>query len=127
MRSAADALTRSRRDLAEARHLAAGGFQAGAVSRAYFAGFHAAEACPIALGESRSKHSGVIAAFNQLLVRSGGIEPGTGRVLQALFDRRNEADYAVTDAPPARADAAIGDAERLIAAVEVWLPKRDRP
>jgi uncharacterized protein (UPF0332 family) len=111
---------RCREELAAARLLANNGFEAQAVSRAYFAAFFAAEAAMLALGETRSKHSGVISAFVRLLVRSGQLDEETGRLLRSLFERRNEADYAPVDVPLEEADAAIRDAERVVSAVETW-------
>ena len=114
-------LARSRRELAAAQLLASGGFAAQAISRAYFAAFFAAEAALLALGETRSKHSGVVSAFGKLVIREGGFDESTGRLLRSLFERRNEADYLSVDAPADEAAAAIRDAERFVSAVESWL------
>ena len=62
-------MRRSRQELEAARYLAGGGFAPQAVSRAYYA-FFAAEEALLALGETRSKHSGVLAAFEKLVVLS---------------------------------------------------------
>jgi uncharacterized protein (UPF0332 family) len=64
-------MDRCREELAAARLLADKGFEAQAVSRAYFAAFLAAETALLALGETRSKHSGVISAFVHLVIRRG--------------------------------------------------------
>jgi uncharacterized protein (UPF0332 family) len=117
-------LDRSRQELAAARLLADQGFEAQAVSRAYFAAFFAAETALLALGETRSKHSGVISAFVHRLVRGGELEEETGRLLRSLFERRNQADYSSVEVPLEEADAAVRDAERVVRAVEVWLGRR---
>ena len=117
-------LERCREELAAARLLASKGFEAQAVSRAYFAAFFAAEAALLALGETRSKHSGIISAFVRLLVRGGQLDEEVGRLLRSLFERRNEADYSPVDVPAEEADAAIRDAERVVNAVEGWLARR---
>jgi uncharacterized protein (UPF0332 family) len=117
-------LERCREELAAARLLAGKGFEAQSVSRAYFAAFFAAEAALFALGETRSKHSGIISAFVQLLVRGGQLDEEVGRLLRSLFERRNEADYSPVDVPAEEADAAIRDAERVVNAVEGWLARR---
>ena len=117
-------LERCSEELAAARLLASKGFEAQAVSRAYFAAFLAAEAALLALGETRSKHSGVVSAFVQLLVRGGQLDEETGRLLRSLFERRYEADYSPADVPREEADAAIGDAERVVSAVETWLTQQ---
>ncbi len=116
-------LERCWEELAAARLLAGKGFEAQAVSRAYFAAFFAAEAALMALGETRSKHSGVVSAFVRLLIRGGQLDEGIGRLLRSLFERRNEADYSPVDVPAEEADAAIRDAERVVSAVKTWLAK----
>jgi uncharacterized protein (UPF0332 family) len=75
----------------------------------------------MALGETRSKHSGVVSAFVRLLIRGGQLDEGIGRLLRSLFERRNEADYSPVDVPAEEADAAIRDAERVVSAVKTWL------
>jgi uncharacterized protein (UPF0332 family) len=113
-------LDRCREELAAARLLADKGFTAQAVSRAYYAAFFAAETALLALGKTRSRHSGVISAFVHLLVRrvSSTREAGGFR---SLFERRNEADCSPVDVPLEEAEAAIGDAELVVGAVEAWL------
>lgn len=117
-------MRRSRRELEAARLLAGGGFASQAVSRAYYAAFHAAEEALLALGETRSKHSGVLAAFEKLVVREGGLDPAVGRLLRSLFRRRNEADYGTAEASRNEAEEATLDAERVVDAVESWLAER---
>lgn len=117
-------LVRSRQELAAARLLASGEFPAQAMSRAYFAAFFAAEEALLALGETRSKHSGVVSAFGRLLIREGGFEEATGRLLRSLFERRNQADYAPVQVPAEEAVSAIHDAERFVDAVDDWLEAR---
>lgn len=114
-------LERCWEELAAARLLAGKGFEAQAVSRAYFAAFFATEAALLALGETRSKHSGVLSAFVHLLVRGGQLDQEIGRLLRSLFERRNEADYSPVGVPAEEAGAAIRDAERVVRAVETWL------
>lgn len=93
--------------------LADAGFGAAAVSRSYYAAFYAAEAALLALGETRSKHSGVVAAVAQVAVRRHGLEPQAGRLLRSLFDRRSQADYGFTVVPLEEAAIAVSDAERV--------------
>ena len=116
-------LERCWEELAAARLLAGKGFEAQAVSRAYFAAFFAAEAALMALGETRSKHAGVVSAFVHLLIRGGQLDEEIGRLLRSLFERRNEADCSPVDVPAEEADAAIRDAERVVSAVKTWLAK----
>jgi len=116
-------LRSSDEELAAARLLAEGGFPAQAVSRAYYGAFRAAQAALGAVGETRSKHAGVISAFVRHVVKPGGLDEETGRILRSLFARRNLADYVPTEVPPAEAASAIQDAERFVAAVAAWLSR----
>jgi uncharacterized protein (UPF0332 family) len=117
-------LGRSRTELEAARLLAEGGFGPQAVSRAYYAAFYAAQAALSTLGETRSKHAGVLAAFGRRLVREGGLDEASGRLIRLLFERRNDADYRELAVSPEQAREAIDDAERFIKAVTEWLAHR---
>lgn len=57
-------------------------------------------------------------------MREGGVEETFGRILRALFEQRNDADYGEAIASREDADRAIGEAERFVAAVESWLAER---
>lgn len=124
MNSGSGILFRSRRELEAARLLSGESYSRQAISRTYFAAFYAAEAALLSLGETRSKHAGIISAFGQLVIRSGGFQEKTGRLLRSLFERRNEADYSGADVPAEEADRAIDDAERFVDAVESWISER---
>jgi uncharacterized protein (UPF0332 family) len=117
-------LTRASQELAAARVLADAGFAAQAVSRAYFAAFYSAEAALLELGEARSKHSGVIAAFVQAIVSTHGVDERAGRLLRDLFERRGQADYSTDPVPAVEARRAIDDADFVVAAVVSWLADR---
>jgi uncharacterized protein (UPF0332 family) len=119
-------LTRSRRELETARLLASGGFTEQSVSRAYYGAFYAAEEALLALGETRSKHSGVLAAFERLIVRERGVDPSIGRLLRSLFRRRNQADYGAAPASQEEAERATRDAEHVVDAIGSWLAGRER-
>lgn len=64
-------LHKSRRSLAAAERLLRDGDHDFAVSKAYFAMFYAAQALLLTRDIRRSKHSGIIAAFNEQFVREG--------------------------------------------------------
>lgn len=119
-----EGMVRARRELAAAHLLAEHDFGAQAVSRAYYAAFYAAEAALLRLEESRAKHSGVVAAFAQLLVRDRGLDERAGRLLRSLFERRSEADYELGDVPAEEARRAVGDASLVVDAVSSWLDHR---
>lgn len=64
-----------------------------ATSRAYYAMFYAVTAALGSRGEWRSKHQGVIAAFGELFVKTGQVEPEYGRLLHSAFSTRLKSDY----------------------------------
>jgi len=120
----AKALKRSERELGAAQALADKGFTEQAVSRSYFACFYTAEAALLRLGETRSKHSGVISAFSSLLIKRGGLDPEMGAILRSLFEDRNQADYRFLQAPPKIAESAISRASRFVGVVRDWLQRQ---
>ena len=123
------ALARSRQELEAARVLVREGFGEQSISRAYFAAFFAAEAALLVLGETRSKHSGVISAFGKRVVRDGGLDESVGRLLRSLFERRNQADYGSASLTLEEAEVALRDAEQYVDAVAAWIknePGRSR-
>jgi uncharacterized protein (UPF0332 family) len=116
-----DALARGRQELEAARVLVREGFGEQAISRAYFAAFFAAEAALLVLGETRSKHSGVISAFGKRVVREGALDESVGRLLRSLFERRNQADYGSASLTLEEADVALRDAEQFVDGVAGWI------
>jgi uncharacterized protein (UPF0332 family) len=117
-------LARSRTELDAARVLTSAGFADQAISRAYYAAFYAAEAALSLLGQTRSKHAGVIVAFGRLVVRDGGFDARLGGELRRLFELRNAADYSWLDAPHPEGDDPIGTAQSFVQGVEHWIADR---
>jgi uncharacterized protein (UPF0332 family) len=103
------------------------GFPEKTVSSAYYAVFHAAVAALLALGEARSKHSGVLSAFGQFVIKEGGFDREVGTVPRRLFERRNDVDYGLEYPSPEEASAVTDDAERFVTEVERWIEGRSRP
>ena len=117
-------LARSRTELDASRVLASAGFSDQAISRAYYGAFYAAEAALMSLGETRSKHSGVVAAFGRLVVRDGGFDEKLGGELRRLFELRNAADYSWLDTPEQGGDEPLDAAQRFVEGVERWIDQR---
>lgn len=117
-------LARARQEIAAARLLARSGFPAQAVSRSYYAAFHAAETALLELGETRSKHGAVVAAFIRLVVLESGADRETGRLIRSLFERRGQADYSDDEVPQGAGERAVVDAEAVVNAVDSWLAAR---
>lgn len=117
-------LARARTEVDAARTLSLAGFEPQSISRAYYAAFYAAEAALLTMGETRSKHSGVLAAFGRLVVKDGGLDADVGGALRRLFELRNAADYSWLDAPETTSDDPVADAEGFVDAIETWMEKR---
>ncbi|MCW5853229.1 MAG: HEPN domain-containing protein [Anaerolineae bacterium] len=89
-------LQRAQESLQAARELHHSGYNDFATSRAYYAAFYAASAALLYEGVELSKHSGVIAALHQRLVKTGRLSKEHGKALNWLFELRAIGDYGVT-------------------------------
>ncbi len=64
-----------------------------ATSRAYYAVFQALQAVLLTEGLSVSKHSGLLAVFNQRFIRTGRFPATAFRTVKRLFRDRQTGDY----------------------------------
>lgn len=109
-------LEKAREKLASARVSLDAGYFDDAVSRAYYAVFHAVSAALGAKGLAYSSHGQTIGAFNREFVQTNLLEPAACRRLQALFARRQTADYDVSSSiSRPQAEQSLSDAEWLLA------------
>jgi uncharacterized protein (UPF0332 family) len=114
---------RAERSLQAAQDLVTRGYFDIAASRAYYAAFYAATAVLLLTGLAVSKHSGVIAAVHQHLVKPGKLDQQHGKALNLLFELRGVGDYGATvHVSEAQATQAIRLAEDFLHAVEQLLP-----
>jgi len=115
-------MAKANRVLAAAEHLAGGGFHEDAVSRAYYAVFHAGCALLGSIGRTVRTHDGMRAAISQHFIRAGKIDSRFGRVLARTAADRNDADYnsAATFRPEDAAEA-IASAKEFLAIVDALL------
>lgn len=121
----------AQRELDEAAHeaaaadlLAGQGFFRQAVTRAYFAAFHVAQALLAAHGLEAATHEGVQRLLGLHFVLPGELSKDAGRAISALLARRHEADYRLlVDVDRTTWDAARGEAVTFIAAAEEYLKK----
>ena len=89
-----------------------------AVSRAYYAAFHAMSAALLAKGLAFSSHGQVIGAFSREFLKTGVLASSFGRAVQELFADRQIGDYDVfSSIDPKTAERDVREAERLFAAV----------
>ena len=87
-------LGRARESLAEAEVMIKTAHPHGCANRIYYACFYAVTAILLTRDLSSSKHSGVIALFNQHFVKPGLVSVDMGKFYSRMFDNRVESDYA---------------------------------
>lgn len=121
--AAREELALSEEELRAARQLIAAGSHRVAVTRVYYAVFHALRACLFTLDVEPRTHEGVVQQFGQHFVKTGRFEAATSRLVTRLQKYREEADYSrsfVIDEPGVREemDAAAGLIDRIRAEVE---------
>jgi len=93
-----------------------------AISRCYYAMFYAVSGLLASIGITRSKHSGVIAAFREHFIKTGFIEVEYGDILGVGFDARQESDYELV--PLIDHELALKrlqDAHRLVDQIDDYL------
>ena len=95
------------------------------VNRSYYAIFHAMRSVLALDGLDSSKHSGIIAIFNEKYVRMGNFEGGISKVIASAYRLRERADYQdffiVTEQ---EAVEQIKKAEKILGMVEKYLEER---
>jgi uncharacterized protein (UPF0332 family) len=118
-------IEKSRQKLEVARQLLRDRHFDDAVSRAYYAAFHAAQAALLAEGQRADSHRGVVTLIGLLLVKTGKLAPRFGRMLANLKDDREASDYDVVSFTDEETAAeAVGEAEEFCAAIRGYLSER---
>ncbi len=113
-------LGRADESLDSARILFAAGKNADAISRAYYAIFHAACALLAHIGRTARTHDGLRAMIGQHFVRTGLLANEHALTLARIASDRNEADYNVTAVfEAATVEDDIERAAKFLAAVRV--------
>lgn len=87
-------MERAREDLETSKINFENGMYKGAVNRSYYAIFHAIRAVNILDGYDASKHSSVIAHFNQFYVHAGQFDKNTYKIIDSAYRIREKCDYS---------------------------------
>lgn len=87
--------------VAEADTLIAAELWRGALNRLYYASFYAARAVLATRDLDSSRHSGVIALFQQHFVKTNLVPAAIARTLPRAFELRQTSDYADAGKPAA--------------------------
>jgi uncharacterized protein (UPF0332 family) len=115
-------LEKSRKSVAAAATLEKEGFAEAAISRAYYAAFYLAQAALATKDISRSKHSGVIAAFGEHLTKKGLLPETLHKILVNLFESRVASDYSVDPSPSSEeTEEALEAANEFTKSVQTYL------
>ena len=95
-----------------------------AVSRAYYAAFHAGQAALLTEGQRAETHRGVLTLFGLLLVKTGKLDRKWGRVFANLKDDRETADYeAMSWIDEDTARRAVEEAHGFVEAVGAYIAR----
>lgn len=111
--------------LADARLMYENGRYKNALNRAYYAIFHAIRAVNALTGFDSSKHSGVIAYFNQNYVKTEVFPRELSKLIRLASENREKADYLdFFIASREEAEKQIQRAEQFLAHIEKYLHNR---
>lgn len=93
-----------------------------AVSRAYYAVFHAAQALLLTEGAKAETHKGVVTLFGLLFVKTGKFSRNLGKYLANLKDDMESGDYEVFSyVDKETAEAAIVEAKEFLKEARLYL------
>lgn len=87
-------LDRAKEDLQTAESNLSAGFYKAAINRSYYAIFHSIRAVNILDGFDASKHSSVIAHFNQYYVKTAEFDRNTYKLIDSAYRIREKCDYS---------------------------------
>lgn len=107
-------LAKARRSVRAAERLLGDGDFDFAVSRAYYGMFYIAQALLLTREVRRSKHSGVLAAFQEQFVKTGEIPARFFYLLRNGFEDRAEGDYGFAEIDRSQAEAAVEAARQFV-------------
>lgn len=118
-------LDRAKEDLltAESNHQA--GFYKAAINRSYYAIFHSIRAVNVLNNFDASKHSSVIAHFNQFYVHTGEFERDIYKMIDSAYRIREKCDYSdFFIASKSDSEIQLKHAHDFVNAVEIYLANK---
>lgn len=120
-------LAKAKEKLRVAQSLLKDGDHEDAVSRAYYAAFHATQALLLTEGLSAHTHQGLVNLFGLHFVLTGKFEKRYGKYLANLKDDRENSDYEIFSAMDEEtARAAVDEAKNFLAAATHYLATTQR-
>ena len=120
-------LAKAEEKLVSVKNLIADGSYDDAVSRAYYAAFHAASALLLSEGLTADTHSGLVNLFGLHFVKSGKFDKKFGKYLSTLKENRENGDYEgfsaidkeTADSASVEAEAFVKEMKRYLSALGV--------
>ena len=102
-------------------------FYKAAINRSYYAIFHGISAINILDGVDASKHSSVIAYFNQFFVHTGEFNKITYKLIDSAYRIRKKCDYS-NFFIASREDSAVqsNNAKMFLNVVKMYLQKKEK-
>lgn len=115
-------LLRAERALSSAKLLLKHGELEDAVSRAYYAMFHAARAVLFSKGVKAKTHRGTISLFGEHIVKKGVLDEEYADVLRKTFDLRQKSDYELyAELDEELVEETVKNAEKFVGKVKELL------
>lgn len=119
-------LERAEEDLLTAESNHESGFYKAAINRSYYVIFHSIRAVNILDGFDASKHSSVIAHFNQFFVHTGEFEKTTYKLIDSAYRIREKCDYSdFFIASKEDSSKQLKNAKTFLEMVKAYLQKND--
>ena len=96
------------------------------INRSYYAIFHAMRAITALSGYDSSKHSGIIAYFNQNIVKAGDFDKEASKIVKKASFLREKSDYQdFYIASKQEAEEQLKDEKKFLAKVDEYLRKNN--
>lgn len=115
-------LDRAKEDLLAAKTDHQAGLYKAAINRSYYAIFHCIRAVNVLDNFDASKHSSVIAHFNQFFVHKGEFDRGVYKIIDSAYRIREKCDYSdFFIASKADSEIQLKNAGDFVGIVEVYL------
>lgn len=119
-------LHKAEEDLEAARLLLQQALYKVSLNRSYYAVFHAMRSVTILEEFDSSKHSGVIAYFNQHFVKTGIFDKSASKVIKSAFMLREKSDYEdFYIASKKEAEEQLEKAAFFVSMVKDYLSRKD--
>jgi uncharacterized protein (UPF0332 family) len=117
-------IQKAQKKLEVAERLLKSGDYDDAVSRAYYAVFHATQALLLTEGQHAETHKGIVSLFGLLFVKTGKFDRNIGKYLANLKDDRESGDYEVFSyIDKETAETALHEAVEFLKAAKDYLNK----